>query len=124
MGAPSIDWLGVPLKAGDRTIGVLVAQTYTPGVRYGEREKHILQFVSTQIAMAIERKRTEEQLLENERRYRLLFEADRKSTRLNSSHSQISYAVFCLKKKKKRYRLQTDTISKNTTHNEVANCAM
>src|SRR2546430_8402200 len=31
---------------------------------------------------------------------------DRKSTRLNSSHSQISYAVFCLKKKKKkRHRL-------------------
>src|SRR5688572_9503691 len=28
---------------------------------------------------------------------------DRKSTRLNSSHSQISYAVFCLKKKKSRY---------------------
>src|SRR2546427_8017616 len=28
-------------------------------------------------------------------------EPDRKSTRLNSSHSQISYAVFCLKKKKK-----------------------
>src|SRR5688572_31023734 len=27
---------------------------------------------------------------------------DRKSTRLNSSHSQISYAVFCLKKKKKK----------------------
>src|SRR2546430_4764401 len=35
---------------------------------------------------------------------------DRKSTRLNSSHSQISYAVFCLKKKKKktgRQRLST-----------------
>src|SRR5207247_8863598 len=30
-------------------------------------------------------------------------EADRKSTRLNSSHEWISYAVFCLKKKKKRY---------------------
>src|SRR2546427_888831 len=29
-------------------------------------------------------------------------ETDRKSTRLNSSHSQISYAVFCLKKKNKR----------------------
>src|SRR2546430_7299878 len=29
--------------------------------------------------------------------------ADRKSTRLNSSHSQISYAVFCLKKKKKQH---------------------
>src|SRR2546427_12671605 len=30
-----------------------------------------------------------------------LLRLDRKSTRLNSSHSQISYAVFCLKKKKK-----------------------
>src|SRR2546427_3643056 len=32
---------------------------------------------------------------------------DRKSTRLNSSHSQISYAVFCLKKKKKKARRKT-----------------
>src|SRR3989475_8479878 len=32
----------------------------------------------------------------------LEFDQDRKSTRLNSSHSQISYAVFCLKKKKKK----------------------
>src|SRR2546427_8391841 len=31
---------------------------------------------------------------------------DRKSTRLNSSHSQISYAVFCLKKKKKKSLFQ------------------
>src|SRR2546430_8841355 len=31
---------------------------------------------------------------------------DRKSTRLNSSHSQISYAVFCLKKKKNKQREQ------------------
>src|SRR5579872_7546663 len=30
--------------------------------------------------------------------------ADRKSTRLNSSHVRISYAVFCLKKKKKQYK--------------------
>src|SRR2546427_2124945 len=33
----------------------------------------------------------------------LAYSRDRKSTRLNSSHSQISYAVFCLKKKKKRH---------------------
>src|SRR2546430_16198520 len=32
--------------------------------------------------------------------YRGPYTTDRKSTRLNSSHSQISYAVFCLKKKK------------------------
>src|SRR2546421_11939785 len=33
-------------------------------------------------------------------------ESDRKSTRLNSSHDQISYAVFCLKKKKKKHNEQ------------------
>src|SRR2546429_4255843 len=37
---------------------------------------------------------------------------DRKSTRLNSSHGYISYAVFCLKKKKKQY---THTISVRVT---------
>src|SRR2546430_7708959 len=35
---------------------------------------------------------------------------DRKSTRLNSSHSQISYAVFCLKKKKKDNEVSRDTL--------------
>src|SRR5438270_9665991 len=35
---------------------------------------------------------------------------DRKSTRLNSSHSQISYAVFCLKKKKKKTHTQNTKI--------------
>src|SRR5688572_32637752 len=34
------------------------------------------------------------------------FVLDRKSTRLNSSHSQISYAVFCLKKKNKLNRIE------------------
>src|SRR2546430_7744088 len=36
--------------------------------------------------------------------YDVLVARDRKSTRLNSSHSQISYAVFCLKKKKKQHQ--------------------
>src|SRR5206468_7944648 len=46
---------------------------------------------------------------------------DRKSTRLNSSHDQISYAVFCLKKKKKKTTLRTTTrnsakhVSKSST---------
>src|SRR2546427_4618333 len=39
-------------------------------------------------------------------RHGQLRELDRKSTRLNSSHSQISYAVFCLKKKKKLEQLR------------------
>src|SRR2546430_7351032 len=44
---------------------------------------------------------------------------DRKSTRLNSSHSQISYAVFCLKKKKKPRELYSYDIgqpAQSTSH--------
>ena len=63
VGAPSIDWLGVPLNIEGRTIGVLVVQTYTEGVRYGEEEKNILKFVSDQVAMAVHRKRSEEKIL-------------------------------------------------------------
>src|SRR5688572_32579216 len=40
--------------------------------------------------------------VDNESRHGNALTADRKSTRLNSSHSQISYAVFCLKKKTKQ----------------------
>src|SRR3712207_6902669 len=48
------------------------------------------------------RRRTELELARANERFALAAEAvDRKSTRLNSSHANISYAVFCLKKKKK-----------------------
>ncbi len=72
-GTPSVDWLGVPLKTPDRTIGVVVAQSYTEGVRYTEADRDILQFVSTQIAMAIERKHAEEALRASEAELRTLF---------------------------------------------------
>src|SRR5262245_65187137 len=41
---------------------------------------------------------------------------DRKSTRLNSSHLGISYAVFCLKKKKKKQKTDIKTAYKNESH--------
>lgn len=76
IGPMSIDWVGVPLVAAGKTLGVLVIQTYTEGVRYGEEERDVLSFVSEQIAMAIERKRVEGALREGESRYRLLFESN------------------------------------------------
>src|SRR2546426_7240199 len=41
------------------------------------------------------------------KRFELVVSGDRKSTRLNSSHLVISYAVFCLKKKKKKYKIKS-----------------
>src|SRR5438270_5385605 len=59
----------------------VAGQQVTPGVRHGDREGVVV---------------------EEEQQARAVGREDRKSTRLNSSHSQISYAVFCLKKKKDR----------------------
>ena len=71
-GEPALDWLGVPLIAEHRVVGALVVQSYTAGMRYGERELELLRFVSTQIALAIERKRREEALQESEEQFRTL----------------------------------------------------
>ena len=76
LGAPSLDWLGVPLKVGAETIGVLSVQSYTEGVRFGPNELEILEFVSAQVAMAIERTRSAERLLASETKYRRLFEGN------------------------------------------------
>jgi PAS domain S-box-containing protein len=70
LGAPSVDWLGVPLKFGTDTIGALVVQSYTESVRFNEKHKNILTFVSQNIAAAIERKRSAEALRQSEARYR------------------------------------------------------
>ncbi len=72
IGAPSLDWLGVPLMGSNGCIGALVVQSYSENVRFGERDRDILKFVSQQIAAAIEHKRYEEALRRSEARYRSL----------------------------------------------------
>jgi two-component system, cell cycle sensor histidine kinase and response regulator CckA len=75
VGAPSLDWLGVPLKTGEKTFGVLVVQSYNEKVRYGEREKEILTFVSHHVASAIQQKRNQDALRDSELRYRTLVQS-------------------------------------------------
>src|SRR5688572_32241160 len=48
----------------------------------------------------------------------IALQGDRKSTRLNSSHSQISYAVFCLKKKKKKKKIKKTKKKKQNKYKE------
>ena len=55
-------WLGVPLKVEDKIIGAVVVQSYTNPELYHEKDIGLLEFVSSQVATAIERKRTEEKI--------------------------------------------------------------
>ena len=73
-GTDSLDWIGVPLRIGENTIGVLVVQSYNEKTRLGERDLNVLIYVSDQIALAIERTRTHNLLKSREERYRLLFD--------------------------------------------------
>ena len=73
-GGSSEIWLGVPLKVEGKTTGVMALQHYTDSKVYGEREKAILEFVSGQVAKAIEHKRAEEALKDSETKYRQLAE--------------------------------------------------
>jgi|GEM_PF-667295 len=63
LGLSSAIWLGVPLVVEGKTIGAMVVQHYTDPQAYGEREQDMLEFVSTQVAIAINRKRAEEEIL-------------------------------------------------------------
>lgn len=62
IGKDSLDWLGVPLQTHERTLGALVVQSYSGDTRYTEQDKQLLQFVSAQVATAIERKQNETRL--------------------------------------------------------------
>jgi PAS domain S-box-containing protein len=56
IGTDSVDWIGIPLRVGERMTGVMVTQSYTVGVVYTQEQFDLMKFVSTQAASAIERK--------------------------------------------------------------------
>ncbi len=69
IGAPSAIWLGVPLIVERETIGAMVVQHYSDEKAYGEKEQRVLEFMSSQIARVIERKRSERALRLSSERY-------------------------------------------------------
>jgi hypothetical protein len=73
VGSPSPAWLGVPLKTPRATIGVLVVQHYQNEAAYDMRDLEFLDSVGGHIALAIERRRSEEALRKSESVFRLLF---------------------------------------------------
>lgn len=62
IGTPSVSWLGVPLVFGDAVTGVLVVQSYSPGIEYRARDQELLTFVSLHIGTALQRRQAQESL--------------------------------------------------------------
>ena len=67
-------WMGVPLMVKDEILGVIVVQSYTDPHIYSQENLKVLISISDQMAIAIDRKHTEDVLKENEKKYRHLFE--------------------------------------------------
>ncbi|NVK88745.1 MAG: EAL domain-containing protein [Gammaproteobacteria bacterium] len=61
-GSPMKHWMGIPLKVNNTTIGVMVVQSYVDDIRYTEKDKELLIFVSQQIAAVLNQKQYERQL--------------------------------------------------------------
>ncbi len=68
-------WLGVPLKIKDRTIGLLSLQHFGSSEALGTRDLDLLDFVSGQVALAVERKLNEEKLSEQSSRLKAIFDS-------------------------------------------------
>lgn len=64
IGEPTQIWLGVPLKVHGKTIGAIVVQDYAERKTYTESEKQILTYVSEQIALAIDKKYREQEIIQ------------------------------------------------------------
>ena len=59
IGAPSLDWVGVPLLAGEEAFGALVIQSYDRETRFGERELSLLTTVARHVEAVLRRRRAE-----------------------------------------------------------------
>jgi PAS domain S-box-containing protein len=98
--APKI-WLGVPLKLENRTIGVIAVKSHSDRNKYKKRHLELLDFISGQIALVIERKRNEEKIIEQTARLNAIFESSshliwsvNRSRGLTSFNHNYAEAIF------------------------------
>ncbi len=68
-------WLGVPLKLSSKSIGIIAVQCYENRNTYTYRDLEVLDFISGQIALAIERKQKEQKIREQSARMNAIFES-------------------------------------------------
>ena len=105
-------WLGVPLRISNRVIGIISLQCYNHKNTYNYKDLELLDFISGQVALAIERKQKEHKIYEQSARLKAIFESS--SHLIWSVDKKFSFTSFnqnYFKTNKEYYNL--DTIEKN-----------
>ncbi len=90
-GSLSKIWLGVPLKIEGKVIGVLAVQSYTDEYAYNESDMEILEFISGQISISIERKKAEEELQKHHNNLEELVE--KRTAELSFANAELAKAA-------------------------------
>jgi two-component system, cell cycle sensor histidine kinase and response regulator CckA len=75
IGRDCVDWLGVPLRRGNKVFGIIALQSYDTKIRHSDYDRDILTYVSQHISVALVRKQQEEALRASEARHRSLVES-------------------------------------------------
>lgn len=98
-------WMGVPLKVDNRIIGVIAVKSYSDRNKYRQRHLNMLDFVSGQIALAIERKRFEAKIQNQSAKLNSIFESSQHliwsintNQELTSFNKNYADAIFQLHK--------------------------
>jgi PAS domain S-box-containing protein len=89
---PSEVWLGAPLKTLRGVVGVIAVQSYTDPWVYDEGHLHVLASVADMVAIAIERKRFDDELRKSEERFRRIVTTVREGILQIDEHRAIAFA--------------------------------
>lgn len=105
-------WLGVPLRISNRVIGIISMQCYSQKNTYSYKDLELLDFISGQVALAIERKQKEHKIYEQSARLKAIFESSSHLIwSVDKKYNFTSFNQNYFKANKELYNL--DTIEKN-----------
>lgn len=121
-------WMGVPLKHGEKIIGLIGIKSYNHRNKYNTKHLDMLDFISGQIAIAIERKQNEEKLNFQNARIKTIFESSshlmwsvNKSLALTTFNHNYSDAIAMLHKTIPTLNQPPDSLDKMLSKNDYLN---
>lgn len=116
-------WLGVPLRIANRVIGIISLQCYTEKSTYNYKDLELLDFISGQVASAIERKQKEHKIYEQSARLKAIFESSSHliwSVDVNNTFTSFNQNYF--KTNKEFYNLDTiEKVQKGRRSKSISN---